>query len=174
MLLRLFLFLSISAGLICLTVNIMFWNGILWSLIVDTGLLLLWETVGLMILSRKNIGWKLFAQMIAVMAVLLSIDAVIGWTAWSITYIAPMVIVASTLVMTIILFVHRTKWREYMLFQFLIAINGFIPVVLYWFGLSSIIWPGAVAALYAFLTLLGMFVFADKQFKNELKKRFRV
>jgi hypothetical protein len=173
-LLRLFLFLSVAAGLICLLLNLLFWTGIIWSLIVDTAILLLWETIGLMILSRKNIGWKLFAQMLAVMVVFLTIDAVTGWSAWSITYIAPFVITASTLVMTLILFIRRAKWREYMLFQFIIALNGFIPVILYWFGLIGIIWPGAAAALYALLTLLGMLIFADKQFKNELKKRFHI
>jgi hypothetical protein len=174
LLLRLLLFLSIAAGLTCLLFNILYWYGILWSLVIDTVILLLWETIGLMILSRINIGWKLFAQMLAVMIVLLTIDAVTGWSAWSITYIAPFVIIASTFVMTLILFIRRAKWREYMLFQFLITLNGFISVILYWFGLIKVIWPGAAGALYALLTLLGMLIFANKQFKNELNKRFHI
>jgi hypothetical protein len=173
-LLRLFLFLSVAAGLICLLLNFLFWTGILWSLIVGTGILLLWETIGLMVLSRINMGWKLFAQMLAVMVVFLTIDAVTGWGAWSITYIAPFVIIASTLAMTLVLFIRRAKWREYMLFQFIIALNGFVPVILYCFGLTRILWPGAAAALYALLTLLGMLTFADRQFKNELNKRFHI
>lgn len=174
LILRLFLFLSVAAGLVCLLINLLCWPGMLWSLIVATAILLLWETVGFMILSKKNIGRKLLAQMLAVLIVLITVDAVTGWRAWSIGYLAPFVIVASSCAMTIILYIKRTQWREYMLFQFIIAINGFIPVVLYWCGLTNALWPGAAGALYSLLSLLGMMIFFDKQFKNEMKKRFHV
>ena len=172
--LRFFLFLSIATGLVCLLINLLNWSGMLWSLIVATGILLLWETIGFMILSKKNIGWKLFAQMLAVLIVFITIDAVTGWRAWSIGYFAPFVFIASSCTMTIILYIKRTQWREYMLFQFIIAINGFIPVVLYWCGLTNVLWPSAAGALYSLLSLLGMMIFFDKQFKNEMKKRFHI
>jgi len=172
--LRFFLFLSIATGLVCLLINLLDWSGTLWSLIVATGILLLWETIGFMILSKKNIGWKLFAQMLAVLIVFITIDAVTGWRAWSIGYFAPFVFIASSCTMTIILYIKRTQWREYMLFQFIIAINGFIPVVLYWCGLTNVLWPSAAGALYSLLSLLGMMIFFDKQFKNEMKKRFHI
>ena len=127
-----------------------------------------------MIISKLHIGWKLFAQIIAVMIVLITTDAVTGWSGWSITYLEPFVIIAATLVMTLVLLIRRAKWREYMLFQFLITINGFISIVLYCFGLIKVIWPGATGAIYALLTLFGMYVFANKQFKNELYKRFHI
>jgi hypothetical protein len=171
---RFFLFLSIATCLVCLLINLLDWSGMLWSLIVATGILLLWETVGFMILSKKNIGWRLFAQMLAILIVFITIDAVTGWRAWSIGYFAPFVIIASSCAMTIILYIKRTQWREYMLFQFIIAINGFIPVVLYWCGLTKALWPSAAGALYSLLSLLGMMIFFDKQFKNEMKKRFHV
>jgi hypothetical protein len=173
-LLRLFLFLSVSVTLLSVVVNIWCWHGILWSFIVMTGILLLWETIGLMILSKKNAGLKVISQTLVVLILLITIDSVLGWKQWSIGLIAPFIIIASTCAMTIVLYINRTKWREYMLFQFLITINGFIPVLLYWIGITKIIWPGAVGALYSLLTLLGMMIFADKQFKNELKKRFHV
>jgi len=172
--LRLLLFLSVAAGLICLFVNLLFWSGLLWSLIAVTVILLLWETVGLMILSKKNIGWRLFAQMIAVLLVSITVDAVTGWKAWSLGYFAPFVIIASSCAMTIIFYIKRTQWRENMLFQLIISVNGFIPVVLYLCGLTKVLWPGAVGALYSLLSLLWMLIFFDKQFKNELKKRFHV
>jgi hypothetical protein len=174
MIFRLFLFLSITGSLICLLLNLMFWSGLLWSLIVITGLLLLWETIGLMILSKKNVGLKVIGQALVVLILMVTIDAVTGWKQWSIGIVAPIVILASTFAMTIVLYINRTKWREYMLFQFIITINGFIPVVLYWCRLTKFIWPGAFGALYSLITLTGMLIFANKQFKNELNKRFHV
>lgn len=168
------LILSAVGSCVCILINLTASSRVLWSLIVVTALLLLWETVGFMILSKKNIGWRLFAQMLAVMLVLITIDAVTGWRAWSIAYIAPFVTVASSFVMTVIFYINRTKWREYILFQMIIATNGFIPVILFWCGLTSIIWPAAAGALYSLVTFTGMLIFADKQMKNELTKRFHL
>lgn len=173
-LLRLFLLFSIAGSLTCLLINLLFWRGILWSLIVVTTLILTWETVGLMILSRKNAGLKVMAQTVAVLLLVISIDAVTGWNQWSIGIVTPFIIIAATFTMTVILYVKRAKWREYMLFQFIITVNGFIPGILALCGLTKNVWPGAAAALYSFLTFLGMLLFANRQFKSELKKRFHI
>ena len=171
---KLFLFLSIAGSLVSLFINLFFWSGILWSLIVIAAISLLWETIGVLILSKKNAGFKIIGQTLFVLILLITIDAVTGWKQWSIGIVAPFIIITSTFTMTIVLYIKRAKWREYMLFQFIITINGFIPVILFWCGLAKIIWPGAVGALYSLLTLIGMLIFAEKQFKNELKKRFHV
>lgn len=170
---RLCLFLSLAVSLICLVINLLNWAGMLWSLIVATGILLLWETVGFMLL-RKNIGWRLLAQMLTIIIVSITVDAVTGWGAWSISYLTPFVIIASSCAMTVIFCLKREQWREHMLFQLIIAINGFVPVVLYWFGLTDILWPSVAGAMYAVLSLLGMMIFFNKQFENEMKKRFHI
>lgn len=171
---RLFVFLTVAVGLFSFSVNLYFWNGILWALIVMTGMLLVWETVALMILSKKNVGLKLIAQAFALLTLLITIDAVTGWNQWSIGIAAPFVIVASTAVMTAVLCLKRTQWQRYILFQFLLTVNGFIPVILYGCGLTKFILPGIAGALYSLLTLVGIFIFADKQVKNELKKRLHI
>jgi len=171
---RFFIFLSIAGCLLSLIINLLFWKGIFWSLIVITGTLLLWETIKLAILSKKNMGLKIISQTMVVLLLLITIDAVTGWNQWSIGIIAPFVIIASTCAMTIVICIKRAKWREYMLFQFIITINGIIPVILYWCGFAKIIWPALVAALYSLLTLIGMLIFADKQLKSELRKRFHI
>lgn len=168
------LYASLCVGLLCLFVNLITLPDVLWSLIVMTGILFLWETVGLMILSQKNIGLKLLAQMLAAMIVLITIDAVTGWRGWALGYVVPFVIIASSGAMTTILYIKRTQWREYMLFQLVIMLNGFIPVILFWCGLTNVLWPGAVGALYSTFSLDAMVIFFDKQVANELRKRFHV
>lgn len=170
---RLSLFLSLAVSLICLVINLLNWTGILWSLIVATGILFLWETVGFMLL-KKNIGWRLLAQMLTIIIVSITIDAVTGWRAWSVSYLTPFVIIASSCAMTVIFCLKRDQWREHMLFQLIIAINGFVPVVLYWFGLTAVLWPSVAGAVYGVLSLLVMMIFFNKQFENEMKKRFHI
>jgi hypothetical protein len=173
-LLRILLLLSAAGISICIFLNLLFWDGVLWSFIVAAATLLLWETCGLLIRGKKNIGLRIIGQMFTVLILLITTDAVTGWNRWSVEIAVPFVIILSTLVMTVILYVNRRKWREYMIYQFLITLNGFFPVLLYWFHLAEILWPAVVGASYSILTLAGMLLFANRQFKSELKKRFHI
>ena len=64
------------------------------------------------------------------------------------------------------------KWREYALYQFITIILGVLPVISVAARLVTTTWPSIVSAFYSGVTLLGMFIFADKKYKNELIKRF--
>jgi hypothetical protein len=35
-----------------------------------------------------------------------------------------------------------------------------------------VVWPSAAAVIYSLLTITGLFIFSDKKFKDETKKRF--
>jgi hypothetical protein len=54
------------------------------------------------------------------------------------------------------------------------VILGFIPFILYLMGLIDELWPSLAAATLSFVTIVGMIVFADKETKEELKKRFHI
>lgn len=169
---RLLLFLSIVSVSLCLFINFMMWSGVLWSLIIFLGISLLWEIVAFSILGRNNPGLKVVCNMIVLSVTLTSLDAVTGWHQWSINLVLPFIIIASTLTITIILYKKRTKWREFMIYQLIITINGLIPGILYLCGFVKIFWPVGTSLLYALLTIIGIWIFADKQLENELKKRF--
>jgi hypothetical protein len=169
---RLMLFLSFAAVSICILINFMCWTGVLWSLIVILGIFLSWEIIGFLILGKKNPGFKVVCNMIVLPVVLTIIDLITGWHQWSINLVIPFTIIASTITITIILYIKKTKWREYMIYQLIITANGLIPGLLYIFGFVNIFWPVGVSLLYAFLTIIGIWIFADKQLGNELKKRF--
>lgn len=169
---RLLLFLSLSTASICILINFICWAGVPWSLIVILSIFLSWEIIGFLILGKKNPGFKVVCNMIVIPVVLTILDLITGWHQWSINLVIPFTIIASTITITIILYKRRAKWREYMIYQLIITANGLIPGILYLFGFVNIFWPAGVSLLYAFLTIIGIWIFADKQLGNELKKRF--
>jgi hypothetical protein len=173
-LMRIFLLLVIAGCLACFLLNLLFWNGVLWSLVVASSALLLWATMEFIKLGRKNIGLRVMGQMFSVVILLITIDVATGWRQWSIGIVVPFVIIASTLAITIVLYVNRKNWREYMIYQFIITLNGFLPVILYFLHFSKILWPGVIGAFYSILTFLGILIFANKQFTSEVKKRFHI
>jgi hypothetical protein len=171
---RLMLFISVVVATTCLFINLLTWSGLLWSLIIVLGIILSWEIVAFLILGKKNSGFKVVCNMIVLPLLLVSADLITGWHQWSVNIVMPLIISASTLTITIILYKKRTKWREYMIYQLIITINGFIPIILYLCGFIKKFWPVGTSLLYAVITIVGIWIFADKQLKNELQKRFHL
>lgn len=171
---RLMLFISVVVATTCFFINLLTWSGLLWSLIIVLGIILSWEIVAFLILGKKNSGFKVVCNMIVLPLLLVAADLITGWHQWSVNIVMPLIISASTLTITIILYKKRTKWREYMIYQLIITINGFIPVILYLCGFIKKFWPVGISLLYAVITIIGIWIFADKQLKNELQKRFHL
>jgi uncharacterized membrane protein YhaH (DUF805 family) len=61
------------------------------------------------------------------------------------------------------------EFSGYLLTSFLVSI---IPALLCLIKLSTHVWVGYAAFLVSLLMLLGLYVFSEKDFKNEMKKRF--
>jgi hypothetical protein len=171
---KVMLFLSFVTASTCVFINLMWLRGMLWSLIVVLGIFLSWEIVVFLILGKNNPGFKVVCNMIIIPVAFTILDAITGWHQWSINLVIPFSIIAATLAITIILYKKRTKWREYMIYQLIITINGLLPGILYLFGFTTVLWPVGVSLLYAGLTIIGIWIFADKQLGNELKKRFHL
>jgi hypothetical protein len=118
-----------------------------------------------MILSRKNIGWN-YSLNVATLIVLITVDAVTGWRVWSIGYLAPFVIIASSCAMTIILFIKRNKCVNICCFSLSLQSMDL-------FGCSLLVQPYGVyygPALRELCTrcflLSAMMIFFDKQLRT--------
>jgi hypothetical protein len=51
---------------------------------------------------------------------------------------------------------------------------GFIPLILLFSGVIVVWWPPVICAFMAGFTLIGTILFAVKQLKNEMTKRFHI
>ncbi|HHY53305.1 MAG TPA: hypothetical protein GX499_08705, partial [Clostridiales bacterium] len=113
------------------------------------------------------------SQAFLLAALVVAVDWIIGHNGtWAYDYVLPFLFVTAILTITVISIVKRVKLREFILYFFLIALLGFVPLLLLAVGLVRVSWPSLVSALYAGLSLVSLFVFADKATKMELKKRF--
>jgi hypothetical protein len=170
--LRLLLFISVVAASTCLLINLMLYDGVLWSLLVAGGIGFFWAAVVYPVTVRKNIGHHITVDAIAACVFFVVAQFVVGTKGWSLDYVVPFLFIAATTFISLVILIKRMKWREYALYQFITIILGVLPVISVVAGLVTTAWPSIVSAFYSFITLLGMFVFADKKYKNELIKRF--
>jgi phosphoglycerol transferase MdoB-like AlkP superfamily enzyme len=153
----------------------------LWSLIVISGILYLWLLIRFTIMTNYNISLRLMFQAVTVAILCFAIEKSIPSIApvgkhWALEYVMPFVMVATTLAITMLILIRPLKYKEYSFYLFCMTILGFLPLVLYFFGWMDPagFLPGIISAGYSVITILGMFMFADRTTKDELVKRFHI
>lgn len=171
---RVLLFISIVGASTCLLINLLTYHGhgVLWSLLVAGGIGFIWAALIYPVMVRKNIGHHIAVDAVAACIFFVVAQFVIGTKGWSLDYVIPFLFIAATTIISILILVRRMKWREYALYQLITIILGVLPVVSVAFRLVTTAWPSIVSAFYSGITLLGMFIFGDKKYKNEMIKRF--
>lgn len=174
-LLRIIAFLSVIAVFVSALVNALTYSKTktLWSLIVVLGVVYFWVLLRSTFKAKVNVGLKLVIQMLMLSSLVVGIDAVSGFSRWSLNYVVPFLSIASLLAIIAVL-LGKVKFAEYLLYLLAAVILGFIPFILWLVNLIDVLWPSLAAASLSFATIIGMIVFADKETKEELKKRFHI
>lgn len=171
---RLLLFLTIIAIVLSITINLLTLdiNPHLWSFILTVGLLYAWVSIKDTLLSAAHVGKKILVNYSALSIFLFVIDVFVGFTGWSTNYAIPLFGIAATFLMTAIAIRQKTLWRDdmgYLLAMFFVNLS---PMLLFVFKLSTVIWTSIAAIVYSLLTIIGMMIFTQRKFRNELEKRF--
>lgn len=172
--LRLLIFLSLVISSTCLLINIMTYSGVIWSLYVIGTILYMWITVAYPLFGKLKIGKIIVVNTIATSVYVFSLELATHTKGWGLTYVFPFLLIAATLMITFIILLKRLKWQDYMAYQTIMVVLGFLPVIFCVAGLVTTILPSVLSAFYSFLTLAGMFIFADKKYKDELIRRFHL
>lgn len=172
---RILLMLSLTAGVSCLTINLLTGHTFLWSLIVIANIVYMWIAVPTALHQWYSMGFKIMAQAFLLASLVVVVDLITGHNAtWAYDYVLPLLFSTATLTITVVSIVRRVRLREFILYIILIALLGFVPLLLLAAGLVRVSWPSLVSALYAGLSLISLFIFADHATKIELKKRFHI
>jgi hypothetical protein len=134
--------------------------------------LFVWATLKNLVFSKAHSGGKILAQFGVTAVYLLVADIYYGFTKWSTNFAIPFLMVLATLLLTIVAMARRSLWSDYLGYLLATFFVSLCPLLLYLFGLASLFWPGIAAMLYSVLTIIGMFILSDRNFKDEMKKRF--
>ena len=173
---RVLVFLSIIVTFVCVLVNIFTYkeNHNLWSLVVIAGFLYLWILFRSTLRGTGNIPRRLVIQMLTLSSLIYIIDLLSGYEQWSLNFVIPFLSMASLLSVIILLISNTVRFHDYISALFAAIILGFIPFILWIFRIVESLWPSLSAASLSFSTIIGMFIFAGTEIKEELKKRFHI
>ena len=173
LLLRILLCLSITVSVVCVTVDALTRTGG-WSLIAIANILYMWVAIGTALRPHARLGHNITVQALSLAALLCLLDYWLGNLHWALNYAVPILFVTAMLSITIIIIVRRMDIGSFILYFFLIALMGFVPLILWALGLSTVLWPSLVSALYSATSLVSIVILADNATKIELKKRFHI
>lgn len=171
-----FLFMSIALASTTIFINLLtlkFYHE-LWFLYIVLAILYSWLLVRNTILSKMHTGAKILFQLFGISSILYIVDVNTGFNNWSVNYVLPFLLIGTTLLITIIVYTKKLLWSQYIGYAITAIFIGFIPIILYGLRVIDVFIPSAVSALYSILTLILMFVFSNKKFKDEFVRRFHI
>lgn len=173
-LLRLLIFISIAGVLISGVANFFFHEAGWWFLIVLAGVGYFWIAVS-SIIKHQNSLIRVTHSVIVIGIILFVIDVLYSSGANPcITYGIPALLFSAIASIVTISLIRGLPFSEFVLYIIVTGLFALIPLVFLLTGLATVAWPSIVCILAGVLALISVFVFADRNVKDELKGRFHL
>jgi hypothetical protein len=171
---KLFVFLSITAGLLFLFINLylMEYTHDLWSFVLIAAILFCWGLYKSTKSKKMILAGKLLACYFLFSTFLLVIDLYSVFYKWSIAYVIPFLTIAITVIITIIIIAQKRSYKDYLGYLLATLFISIYPLLLCLLLSSKVLWPSVVTLGFGLFTGLAFYIFMDKDFKVEMKKRF--
>ncbi len=167
------LFISVTSIIISIYINIFTHEAgsILWSIIATSAILF---CLGMFYIISENmrLAQKMFYGYLLLSALLLTIDFSTGMLFWSTDFVFPFLTVAMLILYTILAVRSKRYFSEYFGFILAVTLISFLPIGTFLLGFNTNVWGAFVAVITCVVVAMGLYLFADKALKDEIKKRF--
>ena len=171
---RVLMFISFLAVALCFAVNYLFNSEIFWSGIVAVGVICMWITLTVIFKKRHNIPKLIVWECVLFSLIMILLDNLTGYKAWSITYAMPSFILVSILAMWAVASVLRIKVKDYMTYMLIDICLGIVPFIMLCIKKVSDPFPSVMAVLASVITFVALFIFKDETLKEEIKRRLHL
>lgn len=172
---RLFLFLTISAIVICGFINFVTYekSGSLWSMIVAVSLVYVWIFIAHLILSSRSIFEKILFQLIGIAAILITTNVVAGGN-WLLNYVVPAVALTASIVMVMITLISKDRNNYVSTFFAIHILLLVLSLVLVLAKFDDFKLINQINAIFCGLAIFGTLVFGFKTLKSDISKKFHL
>lgn len=171
---NLFLFLAVSACVIMVAVNFLYYKGVYWSVLPIGITFYTWFALRYCIFNNVNAGAKIIIELILTQILLVFIDWRTGYLGWSLNYAMPGLILTADAAIIILMVSNFMNWQSYVLYQLQLLLLSLLPVILYWRGLIKHPFLVILTAVISIILLAGTMIFGNKKAKDELIRRFHI
>lgn len=168
---QIMLFISVVAIVISFTIYRIFPARVNWPIFVFLGILSMWLSLILMVRKRHNITKTIMWQVTIVSLLAVIWDWRTGWRGWSLDYIIPIACVSAMLLMYVTAKVLKLSVRDYLVYFFLDALFGLIPILFILFKWSKVFYPSVICVAMSIIFLAAILIFQGENIKAELAKK---
>jgi len=171
---RILILVSIVAVVISFAINMIFTKESRWAFLVAAGVICMWISLFFIIRKKSNIPKTILWQ-VGIISILSVIwDLSMGWIGWSIDYVIPSVCVLAMIVMAVGAKILKIGVRDLIIYIFIDAIFGFIPLIFILFGWLSVTFPTVICVAASIISLSILILFQGDNMKQELDKRMHI
>jgi hypothetical protein len=171
---KLYLIISFNIMLISITTNIIVTPKVYWSLIVLAFLFYLYYFIRYTIMSYRHFNTKVFAQAVALTAIMILVQQVLEKNLWVYEYILPGIVFVSTVMIGAYILINLENARQYIFSLFLVGILGLLPILIVVLTHRQVVWPSIVVAATSGSIILTTIILAHKIIWAEIKRIFHI
>ena len=174
LILKLMIFISITAITISFAIEAMLPTRINWPILVLLGLVSMWLCLIIIIQKTYHISKKIIWMVVIISILSLFWDWNTGWRGWSLYYIIPIACITAMGLMFVTARVLHLGVNDYITYALIDAIFGIIPLSFIIFDWVHIVYPSVISVASSIITLAAIFIFQGDNIKAELDKRMHI
>lgn len=174
LILKIMIFISITAVTISFAIEAMFPTIINWPVLVLLGLISMWLCLIIIIQKTYHISKKIIWMVVIFSILSLFWDWNTGWRGWSLDYVIPFACITAMALMFVTAKVLHLSINDYITYALIDAIFGIIPLSFIIFGWVNVIYPSVISVASSIITLAAIFIFQGHNIKAELNKRMHI
>lgn len=172
-LLRVLLFISISAILITTFINFLYHGRGWWSVIVIASVVYFWLVIFNLLRTRNRLA-SISKSVVIISLFLFLIDYVYDFHRWSVNYAIPALLAAAVASVFIISIIRGLRFTDFLIYLILTGVFALLPLIFLLTGLVTVKWPSMACMLFGIVAFLSVIIFADQEVRSELKRRFHL
>lgn len=171
---RLVLFIFVVAEIASVIVNRLTTPGIKWSILSAAGMLYIYLCMYFWIRNNSALASKIGFSIILTMLITVLADYWTGYYGWSLTWAVPGLVLLGDGVIFFFMMINKQSWYSYLLLLLIFVLCS-IAINIY-FHISGGGWKmlPSISFIISALFLLGTYIFGEREFGGELKRRFHI
>lgn len=171
---RIILFCILMVSAIVLSLNLKFYDGTLWSLIVIGAMAYGYHILRFVVISSYGYRSKVFSLVIYGVLLVVLIDWVTGFNKWSLDYVLPGGLMLVDGIILLMMLINIRSWQSYIPLQILTLVVSLSPFLLWALGLITHPLLSIIALAISFFFFIGTLMIGDRRAVVELKRRFHI
>lgn len=168
------LFVASTTIIICGYINIFTHDSgeVIWSIIVAAAALFALAMFNVAKARTKYHGSKVVYSFLLISFLVVTIDFTLGMTFWSTNYVVPFLTIGTIIYLTILALGSKKYFSEYFGYILTVIAIDILLTVCDLLIFDNRTWGAFATLISSVIIAIGLYLFADKSLKNELKKRF--